>query len=205
MVDAVRQEPFKWVGGALCLDFNNTVDWKGLVPDEGDRLSDLSRLASWGRAAGLLSSRQHQRLAGLQQANPGAAPRILDRALTARLQIHRAFFRVALGEPPDGDALGHLNRFLARVPPRVVCNGSTGCRWSWPETPEPEIPLLWPVLWSASHLLTSPDRDRVKTCANQHCGWLFLDQSRRHNRRWCEMGVCGNRAKARRFHARHRG
>jgi predicted RNA-binding Zn ribbon-like protein len=32
---------------------------------------------------------------------------------------------------------------------------------------------------------------------------LFLDTSRNHTRRWCDMKVCGNRMKARRFQARH--
>jgi len=36
------------------------------------------------------------------------------------------------------------------------------------------------------------------------CGWLFLDSSRNHTRRGCDMRVCGNRAKARRHYERQR-
>jgi regulator of RNase E activity RraA len=36
-------------------------------------------------------------------------------------------------------------------------------------------------------------------------GVLFVDDSRRGNRRWCDMSVCGNRAKARRHAQRVRG
>ena len=55
---------------------------------------------------------------------------------------------------------------------------------------------------SRDALLTSPELDLVRSCANDACGWLFIDTSRKHNRKWCEMGVCGNRAKARRFYER---
>jgi predicted RNA-binding Zn ribbon-like protein len=46
------------------------------------------------------------------------------------------------------------------------------------------------------------DADRLKICAN--CGWLFLDQSRNRSRVWCDMTVCGNRAKASRHYYRNR-
>mgnify|MGYP000976657348 CR=1 FL=1 len=44
--------------------------------------------------------------------------------------------------------------------------------------------------------------DRLKICAN--CGWLFIDQSRNRSRVWCDMMVCGNRAKASRHYYRNR-
>ncbi|HEX8025608.1 MAG TPA: CGNR zinc finger domain-containing protein [Candidatus Limnocylindrales bacterium] len=45
-------------------------------------------------------------------------------------------------------------------------------------------------------------RDRLRVCANPLCRFVFVDRSRNANRRWCEMAVCGNRVKGRRF--RHR-
>jgi len=64
--------------------------------------------------------------------------------------------------------------------------------------------VLHPVAWAASQLLVSPELQHVNACANERCGWMFVDTSRKHNRKWCEMGVCGNRAKARRFYQRRR-
>ena len=40
-------------------------------------------------------------------------------------------------------------------------------------------------------------------CDADDCAWLFLDTSKNGSRRWCDMKQCGNRAKARRFHAKH--
>jgi predicted RNA-binding Zn ribbon-like protein len=42
----------------------------------------------------------------------------------------------------------------------------------------------------------------VKDCGDPSCRWLFLDTSKNHTRRWCDMKTCGNRMKARRFQAR---
>jgi predicted RNA-binding Zn ribbon-like protein len=56
------------------------------------------------------------------------------------------------------------------------------------------------VARAAGELLTSPEPRVVRACPGRGCGWLFLD--RRGRRRWCDMAVCGNRAKARRHAAR---
>ncbi len=107
------------------------------------------------------------------------------------------------GELPE--ELDRLNTLLAEVPAQVRPD-TTGptFAWGWPSGANDLGGMLWPVVWSAGQLLTSPDVARVKTCANDRCGWLFLDASRKHNRKWCEMGVCGNRAKARRFYRRRK-
>jgi predicted RNA-binding Zn ribbon-like protein len=55
----------------------------------------------------------------------------------------------------------------------------------------------------AMTLLRSPSIDRVGSCAG--CGWLFLDVSRAHARRWCSMNACGVRDKMRRYHQRQSG
>jgi predicted RNA-binding Zn ribbon-like protein len=44
--------------------------------------------------------------------------------------------------------------------------------------------------------------DRLKTCANGHCGWAFYDRSKNRSGRWCSMDVCGNRAKTRAYRRR---
>ena len=44
--------------------------------------------------------------------------------------------------------------------------------------------------------------ERVRICANDSCRWVFYDESRAGRRRWCDMAICGNRAKAARHRAR---
>jgi predicted RNA-binding Zn ribbon-like protein len=45
---------------------------------------------------------------------------------------------------------------------------------------------------------------RLRTCADDGCRYAFFDDSRTHQRRWCDMASCGNRAKAARHRARAR-
>ena len=58
------------------------------------------------------------------------------------------------------------------------------------------------IVRSSVELLTSDDLGRLRLCAADDCNWVFLDHSRNGSRRWCDMNVCGNRAKARRYYAR---
>ncbi len=44
--------------------------------------------------------------------------------------------------------------------------------------------------------------ERLKICPADDCLWAFYDFSRNHSRTWCDMAVCGNRAKARAFRSR---
>ena len=52
--------------------------------------------------------------------------------------------------------------------------------------------------------MTSEAANRVRACGNPECRWLFLDTSKNHTRRWCDMKLCGNRMKARRFKAQRK-
>ena len=77
----------------------------------------------------------------------------------------------------------------------------TGAVWDW-KSVDADRPALGAAL-DAIRLLSSPERDRVRQCADAECGWFFLDTSRNGSRRWCSMKACGNRNKARR-HVRRR-
>ena len=83
--------------------------------------------------------------------------------------------------------------------------GESHLIWSWSGAePSPEIPL-WKLAQAASDLLLSSDAELVKDCGDPTCRWLFLDVSKNHTRRWCDMKTCGNRMKARRHQARYQG
>jgi len=45
---------------------------------------------------------------------------------------------------------------------------------------------------------------RVRQCEAEGCAILFLDTSRAHDRRWCSMAACGNKAKVAEFRRRKR-
>ena len=62
--------------------------------------------------------------------------------------------------------------------------------------------ILWPVAVAAADLLTTRDHPLLRECASDECSWLYLDTTRNHSRRWCDMKGCGNKAKVRRYRQR---
>lgn len=66
-----------------------------------------------------------------------------------------------------------------------------------------ELPLC-AITRSLDELLGANLRARIRCCADERCGRLFIDWSRNRTRRWCDMSACGNRAKVRRFRQRQR-
>jgi predicted RNA-binding Zn ribbon-like protein len=63
---------------------------------------------------------------------------------------------------------------------------------------------FWLLALSAGQFIASDQMQMLRDCGNDACRWLFLDTSKNHTRRWCDMKICGNRMKARRFKAQHR-
>jgi predicted RNA-binding Zn ribbon-like protein len=113
-------------------------------------------------------------------------------------------FRILGRDDPDAGDLDLLADEAGRAAAeRRLVAGREAYVFAWPESDRLEQ-LIWPVALSAAELLTSEERPRVKECAADDCNWLFLDMSRNRSRRWCDMKVCGNRAKARRFSERHK-
>lgn len=206
MPQAIENKPFKWIGGDLALDFNNTIDWLGPDESEAELLSNPERLVAWSREAGLVSERQQRDLLQQVEEDPATAQRVLERAHALRRTIHELFLAVSHGEAPDGSTVAGLNGWLRKAPVQLeVTSDEPEFGWTWAAERGDLSTVLHPVAWAASQLLVSPELQRVNACANERCGWMFVDTSRKHNRKWCEMKVCGNRAKARRFYARKHG
>ena len=61
---------------------------------------------------------------------------------------------------------------------------------------------MWLLAQATVDFLLSEGSLQLRCCASETCRWLFLYASKNQTRRWCDMKVCGNRMKARRFYAR---
>jgi predicted RNA-binding Zn ribbon-like protein len=44
--------------------------------------------------------------------------------------------------------------------------------------------------------------ERLKVCPADDCQWAFYDESKNRSGTWCDMAVCGNRAKVRAYRER---
>lgn len=192
-------------GGDLSLDFANSIGRSpGVV--ENERLVDYAALTRWSVQAGSLSERRARVLDREARERTGAARKVLARALALREACFAIFYADVLGQQSPRAALETLNTELARALAQLrVASTADGFGWAWSES-EPALDApLWPIARAAANLLVSPERERVKACANDACLWIFLDRTRNHGRRWCEMKGCGNRAKVREHRRRLRG
>ncbi|MBB6099859.1 putative RNA-binding Zn ribbon-like protein [Deinobacterium chartae] len=202
--DAFADAPrFSFLGGQVCLDFANTVDWHASATPT-DRLRSYPDLLAWGVQAGLLDEPAAMRLLEAAAHDPQQAMAALERAVALREALFRIFSAVASGHgaaPADLEHLGAARR-LAALHERLLPHPDGGYRWAWEDSAALDR-ALWPVVRDATDLLTSAALRRVRRCQSEDgCGWLFVDSSPSGRRRWCSMQDCGNRAKARRHRQR---
>jgi predicted RNA-binding Zn ribbon-like protein len=191
---------------ALCLDFANTVDWHASDRPR-ESLHGYQDLLAWAAAHGVLSADQADGLARRARREPQAALATYHRATALREAVYRIFVARIAGTLPARGDVRVLNEELQRALTQYrVAFGVDGPAWCLAaQRLELDLPL-WPIVQSAAELLMSYDLcDRVGQCADPSgCGWLFLDLSKNHSRRWCSIQDCGNRAKQRRLQARLR-
>jgi predicted RNA-binding Zn ribbon-like protein len=199
---AARTPPrYDLVGGRLCLDFCNTTgDRRGMSEERFEAYSDI---VGWGWRAGILNAEEAARLTRLGQRSPTEALTVWERAVTLREALCSIFWAVAETHRIRPGALDVLNGELAGAMARSqVVPTDTGFTWLWAEGGKALDCVLWPIARSAADLLTEGPLAAIRRCEGKGCGWLFLDTSRNRTRRWCDMRICGNRAKARRHHER---
>jgi predicted RNA-binding Zn ribbon-like protein len=194
----------KLVGGWLCLDFVNTVDWRtSNHPKEW--LISYSDLVSWSRHTSILDDNEGRELLRKAELHPTDAAAVLGRAITLREALFRIFSSVVDHSSPNVSDIDILNGELAKALGRMrLVPAVDGGSWVYVfEDVTFDLPL-WFVVRSAADLLTSDKLNRIVRCSAEECGWLFLDLSRNRSRKWCDMRDCGNRAKAKRYYQRKR-
>jgi predicted RNA-binding Zn ribbon-like protein len=127
----------------------------------------------------------------------------------ARDQVSRSLFRVLNAKAEGGaiarEDLSDIEAEHARAVSfaRLSWTGE-GYRWSLDPSAAALDAAMQPLVESAVSLLTSAKLERLRRCGNSTCYWLFIDETRNHSRRWCEMASCGNVVKVRRHRERAR-
>ena len=174
--------PHRFVSGALALDVANSVILRADARRRMDRFAVPEQLAAFPAAAGELCGERER--FGPFLPVPEAA---IGRFMALREAID-AFFRDAVEMGSDDDT--RLAELLEAIAP--VLRDAGGARHR----------LDAATAHSALSLAASEDRRRLKICGN--CGWLFIDRSKNRSRAWCDMSVCGNRAKARRHYRKRK-
>jgi predicted RNA-binding Zn ribbon-like protein len=203
---------FELIGGHPALDFVNTLDNRFREGAPVELLQSHGDLLEFMRQSGLLGAQQ-ARLIGAAAKRGRQEARVLRSARELREAAASVLYSAAGGGAPATAPVLALERHFQNASRHRELQwrrstkhsaGQPGAIWVWGrfET-DAELPL-WMLALSSSELMTSKALGRLRTCGSDTCRWLFLDNSKNHTRRWCDMKICGNRMKARRFHARVR-
>jgi predicted RNA-binding Zn ribbon-like protein len=188
----------------LSIKFVNTVAWRLRDPVE-DRAASPEAMLKWLAGAGLMNPQTASRIGARWKQFPREARSFLKDAADLREAIYELFVARIDARKADSAATEIVNANLARSG-RGLGIALSPRKLKWQPSSRRVVPqqLLKPVAWSAVNLLMGPRAQKVRQCEDERgCGWLFIDESRAQNRRWCSMGDCGNLAKSRRHY--HRG
>jgi predicted RNA-binding Zn ribbon-like protein len=202
-----RPPRFELTAGILCLDFVNTLDDRP-SDEPKELLAQYADLVRFAEDAGVLTSRKAEHLAQRADARSDDAQQTLGFAIELREAMHDIFWAIVHRRKVPQTALATLNKFVRETGGHSVLaqtNGHFVLQFDDQINPEPAFEsILWPIVRSAADLLVSDHLPFVRACSSKTCQWLFVDTSKSHRRRWCNMRLCGNRAKVRRFYARQK-
>jgi predicted RNA-binding Zn ribbon-like protein len=189
--------------GHPALEFTNTVN-NHASEHPGETLFKYEDLVSWAKRVGLLRGEQPDLLTRKAVTHPDDAAEVFAKSLQLREAIYRIFAAQAQGKCPVDRDLMILNSVLANLSNGAqVAYHSGRFAWQWNFDPEALEAPLRIIALSAVDLMTSENYQWVGQCADEDgCGWLFVDTSKNHSRRWCDINDCGNRAKQRRYQKR---
>jgi predicted RNA-binding Zn ribbon-like protein len=181
-VQSVAELPF--IAGDVALDFVNTAEDRG-HPAAGEALQTVDDLRLWGQRRDVLIS--------AADGDTGAAE--LPAAVAARELLYRLFLDRVHGRPSSEADRASLSRLalLAYQAARLDQEADGRLTWSW--DPAQLTSVRHVAVTAAVELLGQSPTARLKQCPGDHCGWFFLDTTKRGNRRWCSMSECGQEAK----------
>lgn len=190
MVSSAPRRPFEFIANHIVLDFINTVNARPAFTR--DDLTCADDIAEWAHDAGVVDAGRRIERCAVSSAE-------FEAAVAFREMLYRLFGPVAAGHQPQRVALEAVtSRAAEAIRAAEWCRQESSYEPRWPQL---SIASLCDRLADeAVQLLRSPTVDRIRSCDG--CGWLFVDTSRAHARRWCSMNACGARHKMRRYHQR---
>lgn len=187
---------FEWNGDHPAADFVNTLDER-LADQPEERLVTYAALLDFVQQASLIDAHTAANLI------PHADTPVGEAALADALAFRKALFSVLWAAihqtTPEVRDLAQVESAIQSAhAARSLRLDSPGFAWNWKVSGSPARPL-WELALSAEQLLLSEPIQRIKKCAADDCGVLFVDHSRAGARRWCSMADCGNRYKVQAF------
>lgn len=192
------------VGGELALDFANTSSGRGSAGHQ-EHLRAAGDVVDWAEHARAILPQGAEWLRNMALRDPQFAQHLLAASLALREDIYDLGAALAAGHAAPREKIDPIAAVQARSLAKATLEPIAGrYAWSWVAKTAPIEAVLGPISLSAITMLLQADPTRIKQCPGEKCGWLFLDATKNKSRRWCEMQVCGNRAKQKRLAERMR-
>jgi predicted RNA-binding Zn ribbon-like protein len=190
------------VGRELALDLTNTTSGRG-GPHRIEHLRTADDIAVWACHAKIITEENSKDLRRKLRHSKPLAQELRQSTLALRDAVYEIGIALAAGGRARSADVDRLTRIHAHCVRFAHLKRHEGAYvWTWNFAVQPVQAILGPITFSAIGLLCQTDLSRVKQCPGADCGWLFLDRTKNNGRRWCEMEVCGNRAKQRRLRQR---
>jgi len=192
-----------FVGERFCLDFINTFNgWTPGMDEEKERLENFGEFLSWLKYAQTTDREETGWEISFGEVDPDLQDRIMCDVRKLRKNLFEVFHAFANNRQPEMCHMAAIYEKLAASlmfvepldRPKDLVGPDNHVRILKPGG------LLYPIAHSAARLLVEDCLCHIKECSDQTCEWIFLDCSKSHRRRWCDMKSCGNRAKARRHY-----
>jgi predicted RNA-binding Zn ribbon-like protein len=203
--------PAESVDAERVLAFVNTLSARP-TPAPAERLTSYDALVEWAREQHLVSAAAAERLLAEARRHPHHAAAVLSRAKEFREALNVLAESMEQQKQPPPAALTTISDRLADayahgrlVPHDGALQWAFGAEEDLSRRSGAKADLdrvLWEISRAAGRLVLSPRLSRVRSCAAGDCGWWFVDDTKNHSRRWCDMKICGNREKVRRFRSK---
>ena len=189
-------------GGLLCLDFINTVQTRKKDVFH-EYLPDYASFLEWCIKVDIITAQEADRYRKIVKHSPAYALSAYQHLMVARDILYRFFSAGAAGLPVKDDVLIAFNNLLSEALRQIgFKNSDHGPKEVWLNPKDNIVAPLWKILKSAYDILSAPEGKYVKECSA--CGWVFLDKSRTHTRKWCNPLECGSVDKATRYYHRQK-
>jgi len=202
MPSSAQDRPFQLVAGHPALDLVNTLDWRFRDNGPEELLASYHDLLRFAAQSNLLTSKQIRAI--LRNSTQSAAADALVSCRELREAAAEIFYAAVDSRTPRASQIKIIEGCLKQARERQSLAWSDSrLAWEWPASQcSPDLPV-WMLAISTARLMLSDGMRLLRACEKPDCRWLFLDSSKNHTRRWCDMKICGNRIKARRFKAQH--
>lgn len=189
MADAVALDPgpyggtYKLIAGFVAGDFANTISYPETASPH-EWLAPASNVERWMDEVGVTTEIDDP-----------------SRLIEFREAIRHVLLAAVDDTTPDEGSLAHASRSLQERRSREFLTWDT--ERSAPVWRTDSAPTLEAVV-ARSMMSVLEDNDlRSRLGACRECRWIFLDETRNRSRTWCDPADCGNRARQRRYAARH--